>query len=362
MPKSKDASGMMITAVIALAVGVACYAIARTNPWATDGSGLPKAFTLDLSDLIKVDPALIQYEQVSEFPVAMDEVRAIAVGPNQKIHVAGDQAVHIFLPDGDKPVVLDIDGRPSCLAVAGVEHSEAGRIYVGVGHRIELFGADGKPAGSWDAFEANAILTSIAIAENDIFVADAGNRLVLRFDNAGKLIEKMGTPDPDREMPGFSVPSKYFDVAVDPEGMLHIANPGRLQIETYSLEGNLETFWGEAGSGIKQFFGCCNPSQFAMLPDGKFVTSEKGVPRIKIYSDEGEFESVVAGPEQLGIKKYEIGDPRSVQGGYVFDVATDANSRVLVLDPKKKCVRVFVRTKSNPDELEENKISGEPGQ
>ncbi len=349
MSKSKDASGMMITAVVALAVGVACYAIARTNPWGTGGSGLSETFTLDLTELIKIDPALISFEQVAEFPVAMKEVRAIAAGPGGKIYVAGDQAVHVFHPDGSKDVVIDVGETPRSLAVAGDRHAQAGRIYVGVGRRVELFDADGKPAGSWDHFETNAILTSIAVAQNDIFVADAGNRLVLRFDLAGKLVGKIGMPDPDREMPGFSVPSEYFDIAVDSEEMLYIANPGRLRMEAYSFDGSLETFWGEAGSGIKNFFGCCNPSQFAMLPSGKFVTSEKGIPRIKIYSDEGDFESVVAGPAQLGIKKYEIGDPRSAQGGIVFDVASDADGRVLLLDPKKKCVRVFTLTESVKD-------------
>ncbi len=349
MSKSKDASGMMITAVVALAVGVACYAIARTNPWGTGGSGLSETFTLDLTELIKIDPALISYEQSCEFPVAMDEVRAIAAGPNGKIYVAGDQSVHVFRPDGSKDIAIELDGAARSLAVAGSEHATAGRIYVGVGRRVELFDADGKPAGSWDDFESNAILTSIAIAENNIFVADAGNRLVLQFDLAGKLVGKIGMTDPDREMPGFSVPSEYFDIAVDSEEMLYIANPGRLRIETYSFDGNLETFWGEAGSGIKNFFGCCNPSQFALLPDGKFVTSEKGIPRVKIYSDEGDFESVVAGSAQLEIKKYEIGDPRSAQGGIVFDVASDADGRVLLLDPKKKSVRIFTLTKSAED-------------
>jgi len=349
MSKSKDASGMMITAVVALAVGVACYAIARTNPWGTGGSGLSETFTLDLTELIKIDPALIQYEQSCEFSVAMEDVRAIAAGPNQKIYVAGDQVVHVFHPDGSKDIVIDVDGVVRSLAVATSEHANTGRIFVGVGRQVKLFDADGTPAGAWDDFESNAILTSIAIAENDIFVADAGNRLVLRFDLAGKLVGKIGMPDPEREMPGFSVPSEYFDIAVDSEEMLYIANPGRLRIEAYSFDGNLETFWGEPGAGIEKFFGCCNPSQFTMLPNGKFVTSEKGIPRVKIYSDEGDFESVVAGPAQLGIKKYEIGDPRSAQGGIVFDVASDADGRVLLLDPKKKCVRVFTLTEPVKD-------------
>ena len=37
---------------------------------------------------------------------------------------------------------------------------------------------------------------------------------------------------------------------------------------------------------MADFFGCCNPAQLAVLPDGRFVTAEKGIPRVKIYSRE----------------------------------------------------------------------------
>jgi hypothetical protein len=105
----------------------------------------------------------------------------------------------------------------------------------------------------------------------------------------------------------------------------------------------MEVRWGEAGSTIDDFFGCCNPSQFAVLPSGSIVTSEKGVPRVKVYSEFGEFECVVAGPQQLDVAEAELGDPRSVQAKAVFDVAADSQGRVLVLDPRKKSVRIFTR-------------------
>jgi len=35
--------------------------------------------------------------------------------------------------------------------------------------------------------------------------------------------------------------------------------------------------WGKR-SGIADFFGCCNPAHLALLPDGRFVTSGKGIP------------------------------------------------------------------------------------
>jgi hypothetical protein len=89
------------------------------------------------------------------------------------------------------------------------------------------------------------------------------------------------------------------------------STPGARRIEAFTLDGDLLGHWGEASSRIEGFFGCCNPSHLAVLADGRFVTSEKGVPRVKIYSAQGEFESVIAAPRIL-CKPVErrAGDPR----------------------------------------------------
>ena len=332
---------MLITAIVAVAVGVACYAIVRNDPFADRVSG---QFGLDLSSLYEVDPNLIQFEQTSEIAVSLDALRALAVGPADKIYVAGDQAVRVFSAAGGEVAVIATEGKPSCLAVGGDDHANPGRIYVGTGKRIELFDPAGKPAGSWDVPGENVILTSIAVAKSDVLVADAGNRIVLQYDTTGQVVGKIGAPVADRETRTFNIPSSYFDIAISTDGLLHVANPGVLRIETYTFDGQLEVRWGEAGSGIEDFFGCCNPSQFAVLPSGEIVTSEKGVPRVKVYSEFGEFQCVVAGPQQLDVAQSELGDPRAVQAKAVFDVASDSQGRVLVLDPRKKIVRIFTRS------------------
>ena len=346
---SPEVRGRLVTALVAVAVGVACYAIARTDPWGEKGSGLPATFSLDLKSLIQIDPALIGYEQTAEFSVPLKTVRNIAAGAENRIYVAGDRAVLVFSAEGQQQATIPLGGEPSCLAVGGADHATPGRIYVGVEQRIELFEPDGRSAGSWEIGNENNRLTSIAVAKQDIFVADAANRLVLRFDVTGKHLGTIGTPDPARDMPGFVVPSAFFDVAVDAEELLHVANPGRLRIETLAFDGQLQSFWGQASPGLADFFGCCNPSQFALLPTGQFVTSEKGIPRGKIYSASGKFECVVAGPGQLGVADGEIGDPRADAGGTAFDVAADRDGRVLVLDQRTNRVRVFTRRETQQE-------------
>lgn len=329
--------GVLVTAVVALAVGIASYAVVRSDPYAERTNRL---FMFDVSSLYEVDSKLIQFEQAAEFKVAMKEIRSISVGPGNRVYVAGDKAVHVFSPDGAELSVIAIEGRPSCLAVGADSHHSPGRIYVGAGKRIEVFAPDGAPVEVWKLPDADTIIASIAVADRDVFVADAGNRVVLRYDETGQLAGKIGEAGNGRT---FNVPSSYFDIAISTEGLLHVANPGALRIESYTFDGEMEIRWGEAGSGIADFFGCCNPSHFAVLPNGGIVTSEKGVPRVKVYSEFGEFESVVAGPAMLGIAESELGDPRSVQAKAVFEVATDSQGRILVLDPRRRSVRIFQR-------------------
>ena len=93
---------------------------------------------------------------------------------------------------------------------------------------------------------------------------------------------------------------------------------------------------------VENFCGCCNPVHFARRPDGKFVTSEKGLNRIKIYDAKGNFEGVVAGPEHL-VKDLELAKRACADCriGFGFDVACDSTGRVLALDPATRTVRIF---------------------
>jgi hypothetical protein len=121
-------------------------------------------------------------------------------------------------------------------------------------------------------------------------------------------------------------------------------------MEAYTFEGDFELAWGEASMGIEGFCGCCNPVNFSLLPDGRFVTSEKGLPRIKVYEADGAFAGVVAGPRDFDANKRAccssaavsapLDDVSICQSGGI-DVAADARGRVMALDPVDRVVRVF---------------------
>ena len=331
-----------IGALLGVAVGVGAVALFRTDPSAKRGSGLSKEFEYQIEEYKNIPPEMLAYEQTAQFPVEMQEARAVAIGPDDRIHVAGDRTIAVFTADGKPESKITLEDEPYCLAVGGAEHAVGGRIYVGLKDRLLLFGDDGKPAGSWDSLGDRAVLTSIALAEKDVFVADAGNAVVVRYDTSGNIVGQIGKPDKERGIVGFAVPSPFFDVAVHPDGWLRVVNPGALRIEAYSFEGNLELYWGKRTNDLDGFFGCCNPANMAILPDGRFITAEKGLLRVKIYSTHGDLECVVAGPKQLdGSPAAVINESLADHEYTAVDVAVDGAERIVVLDRPGQTVRIF---------------------
>jgi hypothetical protein len=332
----------IIVAFIILAAIVAIIALVRFDATGKKGSGLSKEFIYDVYEISKVDPNLILYEESADsFDSGLAESRGIAVGSKGKIYVCGDEAIRIFNPDGNLIAELRLENSPRCIIPA-----EDGAIYVGLKDRIEIYDPQGKKLKSWESLGDDALITSIAVTKNDVFVADAGNRIVIRYDTAGNQINRIGEKDTDRNVPGLVIPSPYFDIAVSKDGLLRVVNPGRLRIEAYTFDGDYEFSWGEASPTIEGFCGCCNPANFAVLPDGGFVTSEKGLIRIKVYNSDGGFVAVVAGHDQLaaGSERKICQFPEECQKGG-FDVAVDANGRIFVLDTIKNVIRTFSKKK-----------------
>ena len=344
---------LWIVAVVLVAIVVGAVAVLRIDRSGRGGSGLSDRFDYSIEQYETIDPALIRYDETGEIPIEMRDPRAVAVGPDDRIYVAGDAALHVFNAAGTLLSKMDLGGEPTCLAVGGAEHAFPGRVYVGVGRVVEAYDAVGKTPAVWripglpsvghanDPPNGRVRLTSIATAKDDVFLADYANRIVLRLDTSGKLIGRIGKHDKDRGIRGFAIPSPFFDVAVAPDGLLWVVNPGAQRLEAYTFDGNLERFWGEANVAVEGFFGCCNPANFAVFPDGRFVTAEKGLLRVKVYTPDGLFDCVVAGPEQLDSPAGIGGSSRFDHQLRAVDVAVDGKNRVLILDLAGRKLRIY---------------------
>jgi hypothetical protein len=244
------------------------------------------------------------------------------------VYVAGDQRI-VILNGGSAPQHIDLAARPHALCIG-----PAGNIYVAFRRHVEIFELNGKRVARHKALTEKTWLTSIAVSEEALFLADGGNREIVRCDHDGDIVRHIGRIT---ESPGFVVPSPYFDIAIAPDGTLKVANPGRLRIDSYSPEGEFIRAWGKPSLAIDGFAGCCNPSNFTLLTDGSFITSEKGLNRVKLYNPNGVFRGVVAGVDHL-IPEGSHSDDRV---GFSMPVAADSQGRVYVLDPQNQSVRIF---------------------
>jgi hypothetical protein len=116
-----------------------------------------------------------------------------------------------------------------------------------------------------------------------------------------------------------------------------VVNPGKLGLERYRDNGDIVTTWYRPDvTRLDSFSGCCNPMQIAFNSKGRLITGEKGPVRIKIFEvTSGSFEELVVGSSAFHVPQ-QIGD-----------LVVDSSDRILVLDPRKKAVRIFEQTRTD---------------
>jgi hypothetical protein len=315
-------------------------------------SGAP-VVGFDWARFCKTDPALIRYEAAGHLPSPVPQPKRVSLGPDGRVWIAGGKRVVALDGEGNTVAQFTADEEVNGLA-AGPD----GKLYLALKDHVEVFTAEGQRVAKWGGLGRRAWLTSVAVGAEDVFVSDAGLRLVHRFDHHGKPVGRIGDKDKPRGIPAFVVPSPYFDLEIGTDGLLWVANPGQHQVEAFTFGGQLEQTWGQPSFAIEGFCGCCNPSYFTRLPDGRFVTSEKGLTRVKTYSPAGRFEGVVAGAEEfpkyflnlnpalLSTNASEAGAGNAWCGSQApspIDVAADAAGRIYLADTLGGQIRRYRR-------------------
>ena len=332
-------TSLFIGIIITLAIVIAVIIILRTAMTTDRKTTIGNVFIYDIKEFSKTDPGLIKYKETGKIKTGFQNPYAITNDSNDRIYVAGDKSIRIFDVQGNVLSEIKLNDSPQCLTI-----SSDGSIYVGMKEHLEIYNSTGTRIAKWESLGQNSFITSIAVADNDVFVADATGKIVLRCDTSGKLKTKIGKRNPDKGIPGFIIPSPYFDLAIAPDGLLRVVNPGLHKIEAYTFDGELESSWGDTSIDVKGFSGCCNPVNIAILNDGRIVTCEKGIPRIKVYSSKGIFESIVAGAESFA-NTVGIYNPSETKDDSTkaLDVAVDSKGHIFVLDPVENTIRKYIR-------------------
>ena len=281
-------------------------------------------FEFSVDEFRNVPEELVKYKEIRNFNLGFVLAEALEIA-NNKIYAVGDQELKIVDFSGTLLGEVGFLDEPHGLDVVG------DTIYVVFEKFVWIVDEMGTTIHKWEVDGEDTYLTAVAVEGDDIMVADAGNRRILRFNHQGEIVNEFEGKTDDDLAHGFIIPSPYFDLDINTYGDLWVANPGMHTMENYTKEGRLREYWKASGNQTENFSGCCNPAHFCFLPDGSFVTSEKGLVRVKIYKASGEFAGVVAPPTKFD-EKIE---------GQAPDVAVDEDGNIYALDFDRNVLRVF---------------------
>ena len=259
----------------------------------------------------------------SSIEIPFETAKALAVDKEDNIYVSGDKNILILSKEGKTITQFATDITATALAIGDDK-----TIYAAFESHIATYSATGKLVKEWPAFEKKSYITSLALNGDTIYAADAEEEMVHKYKTDGKLIQSIGSKDKSK-VDSFVLPSYFFDVAIAPDNTLWVANTGKHKLINFNADGNLRSAWGEASAAVEDFCGCCNPSHFAIMKDGSFITAEKGIVRVKKYDPNGKFIGAIAGPEHF----------RESSTG--LEIAVNSNSDILVLEPAVRKIHIF---------------------
>jgi hypothetical protein len=253
-----------------------------------------------------------------ELTIKEGELKAVAVSRDGKIYLGGSSFVACYSDDLRHQWTYLASQPVTALACSG------DTVFATTAELILVIGNDGKLKNEWGPFEDKSFITSVAASKSHLAYADAGNKMVVIMGKHGSVERIIGQNDGQ-----FIVPSPYFDVALDSAGYLYVANTGHRRIETRTIDGKLLSYFGEPGMAPSAFCGCCNPAHFMLIPGG-FVTSEKGINRLKIVGREGNLIEMVSSRNRF-------------VPSIPLDIAYGNGNRIYAANPGDSKLYVFTR-------------------
>ena len=257
-----------------------------------------------------------------------DALRGIWIDARGRLYAVGDDKLVVYSLQGTCHNAIATERPGYCVAV-----DPTGKIYIGEMGQVQIFDPEGKPLATWRDETLLGCITAIGFAAENVLLADVKDRCIRRYHNSGKYLDNIGK---ENRMQGFLIPNAYLDFAVDREGVLHVCNSGKHRVERYNIEDKLLGRWGRFGGGSdpEGFTGCCNPTNIALMGDGRIVVTTKAEPQVKLYSAEGKL------LELFGEGAF---DPNCKN----MDVAADAEGRIYVVDTAKLTILVFAPDKAD---------------
>ncbi len=315
----KSALLVLLTVIVLLIGGIVLY-----DRLTGKREALPEnAFVYSVDAYATVADSLISYQEVKQIHLKQGRPMAIEYAKGL-LYILIDNTLQIIDKKGIVVSQYTLSETPYCLTVV----DDVG-IVVAFEQTLGLYGFDGKVIRRSNVTFEEARFTALDADKERLYVADAAGKRVLVFDHALRFMRAFEGESGVSDQHGFIVPSLHFDLCVNSDDELWVVNPGLHALQNYTAEGRLRGYWSKTSFTIEGFSGCCNPFHIAFLTDGRLVTSEKGLVRIKVHQPSGVFESVVAPPAVFGT------------GKRAPDITVDEANTVIALDFDGAVIRYF---------------------
>ncbi len=271
--------GLTIVILVILTVIIAVIVVDFLNNRPDRRGANP--YALEVDHYKEVDPELISHKETRKFSLGLLMDLPFFI---RRLYVSGNSTM----------VVMPSDGSPANWRFFPILLPGGGGAYIFIGYETMWLNMIAeKLVKEWADLGERTVITNLAIKERRSTWLMQATRIVIYTTRRVKFRAFEGKAETEAGH-GFIVPSANFDLVVNSFGELWVVNPGKHALENYSDDGRMRGFWENASMEIDGFLGCCNPARITVLEDGSFVTSEKGLVRIKIYDQSGKLISVVA--------------------------------------------------------------------
>ena len=297
------------------------------------------------TDLRHIPPEWIGYRQTVTFVCPIKgKATCFAVFDDSTFVIgsADPPMLSFFNETGTLLRTIDLPEEPRAIVCGTPDTIFTDKIVVAYSRQIAVYSAEGHCEDLWKI--PGRDVRSIVLTPEHLFAACSHNCFVDRFDTTGDLNGGFGNANHMIGFYGFVVFAAPITMTFSPQsGLLYTANPGRHRVEVFTQDGiyQPELSWGEPSGKLDGFTACCNPIGLAVLGDGRILTVEKGISRIKIYRTDGTLDTVVAGPDVLDNLPPEIGRTPLEPGGRYFSAIPLAEGRIAVFDFSGAVLRIF---------------------
>ena len=363
--------------VCSLGVVAVLYFLEQKNQW---NHSVERIRT----DLRHIPPEWIGYRQTSVLVLPIEgQATCFALGGDSAFVVgsADPPRLSFFDETGTLLRTIDLPVEPKAIACGTPDTLFTDKIVVAHPNSIVVYTAEGEPVQPlWEHVGLHTIsgstwirpfpllgtgvlgseglvdIKSLVLTQDYLFAADSGNRLVYRFEdqvqwwNVSRIGVGTGFSEVDFDwletsFDGFVVYAAPITMTYCSQNdLLYIANPGRHRVDVFTQDGvyRPDLSWGEPSGSLSGFAGCCNPIDLAVLDDGRILTVEKGISRVKVYRTDGGLDTVAAGSDILDRFPSALSERRPLEpGGRYCSAVPLSEGRIAVFDFDYATVRIF---------------------